>query len=142
MSAVIFDLINPPTISSPVGGSNISLSAAENLSFQWTVAGGVNPDFYLMAMYDVAGTGIPGIAALEWRHLWPGDATEISLPPVSLPMISAGSSYSFYMLTEKQDSTFDFDSEFNFDGTNNSIGLENDIASTEAGAAFSINVTP
>jgi len=142
MSAVTFDLINPPTISNPIDGSNISLSTAENLNFQWTIAGGGNPDFYLMAMYDDAGTGIPGIAALEWRHLWPGDTTDISLPPVSLSMIGAGTTYSFYMLTEKQNSAFDFDSEFNFDGTNNSIGLENDIASTEAGTAFSIHVTP
>ncbi len=141
MSAVTFNLINPPTISSPIDGSSIPLSTAENLNFQWTVAGG-NPDFYLMAMYDDAGTGIPGITALEWRHLWPGDTTDLSLPVVSLPMIGVGASYSFYMLTEKQDTTFDFDSEFNFDGTNNSIGLENDIASTEAGTAFSINVNP
>jgi len=142
MSAVTFDLINPPTISSPIDGSNVAISTAENLNFQWTIAGGGNPDFYLMAMYDDAGAGVPGITALEWRHLWPGDSTEISLPSVSLPMIGADTTYSFYMLTEVQDSAFDFDSEFNFDGTNNSIGLENDIASTEAGTAFSINVTP
>ena len=142
MSAVTFDLINPPMISSPMDGSNVPLNTAENLNFQWTIAGG-NPNYYLMAMYDDAGTGMPGITALEWRHLWPGDTTDISLPPVSLPMIGSGATYSFYMLSENQENpSFDFDSEFNFDGTNNSIGLENDIASTEAGTAFSINVTP
>lgn len=142
VSEVSFDLIEPPVFTSPTDGSNLPMNSAQNINLQWSFSGSENPDFYLMAIADESGTGVAGIAGWEWRHYAPGDITSLTLPNVQLPMMGAGSSFAFFLLTEKVDTAFDYHAEFNFDGTSNSIGHEDDISSTEAGSAVSINIIP
>ncbi len=115
-TALTFNLINIPVISSPTDGQELSLAAANNMTATWSDPGSI--DLVLAVISSSSSAPAAGGINTLWIHYLPGSSTDLTIPSVSantLPMFAAGTQSFLQVETIRFNGTPDFNQLFDFD---------------------------
>ncbi|HED35403.1 MAG TPA: hypothetical protein ENJ08_14500, partial [Gammaproteobacteria bacterium] len=114
-TALTFNLINTPVISSPTNGQVLSLAAANSMTATWNDPGSIDLVFAVISSFNTT----PGAGDINtlWIHYLPGSNSSLTIPSTSanaLPLFSAGTQNALLISTIRTSGTVDFNQLFDF----------------------------